>query len=56
MPFNVPNEGQGSGSFFIVLPRTAIDKRKLELELELYDGDQKIEDVKTNFLGPVYEQ
>src|SRR5690606_31338425 len=46
---NVPNEGQGSGSFFIVLPRTAIDKRKLELELELYDGDQKIEDVKTNF-------
>ncbi len=53
---NVPNEGQGSGSFFIVLPRTAIDKRKLELELELYDGDQKIEDVKTNFLGPVYEQ
>src|SRR5690606_36028966 len=49
----VPNEGQGAGSFFIVLPREAITKRKLELELELYNGDKKIEDVKTNFLGPV---
>lgn len=49
----VPNEGQGSGSFFIILPRKDINRRKLEVELELYNGEEKINDIKTNFLGPV---
>ena len=49
----VQEEGQGSGSFFIVLPRTAIHSRKTQLKLALYNGDTKIDVVKTNFLGPV---
>ena len=52
----VKKEGQGSGSFFIVLPRTAIHTRKLELELGIYNGNSKIDVVKTNFLGPISEQ
>ncbi len=49
----IEKEGQGSGSFFIVLPNTHIKNRKTELVLDLYEGDKKIASMKTNFLGPV---
>jgi cytochrome c oxidase accessory protein FixG len=49
----VQEEGQGSGSFFVVLPKQMIHKRKTEIKLGLYEGDKKIAVVKTNFLGPV---
>jgi cytochrome c oxidase accessory protein FixG len=49
----VEKEGQGGGSFFVVLPKQMIHKRKTEIELGLYEGDKKIAVVKTNFLGPV---
>lgn len=50
---NVQAEGQGSGSFFVVLPRTDIHERKKVIELGLYHGNTRIDIVKTNFLGPV---
>jgi cytochrome c oxidase accessory protein FixG len=50
---DVAKEGQGSGSFFIVLPKKSIHDRKSELHLGLYEGEKKIAVVKTNFLGPV---
>ena len=50
---NVQDEGQGSGSFFIILPREVIRNRKTLLKLGLYEGDKKIDVVKTSFLGPV---
>jgi cytochrome c oxidase accessory protein FixG len=49
----VAKEGQGSGSFFVVLPRKDLKNRKTEIRLGLFDGDKKVADVKTNFLGPV---
>jgi cytochrome c oxidase accessory protein FixG len=49
----IAKEGQGSGSFFIVIPKKDIQKRKTELKLGLYEGENKIMVVKTNFLGPV---
>jgi cytochrome c oxidase accessory protein FixG len=49
----VEKEGQGSGSFFIVLPNTHIKNRKTELVLDLYEGEKKVASMKTNFLGPV---
>lgn len=52
-PIHVKKEGQGSGSFFIVIPRKAIMERKTELKLYLYEGDRILDRVKTNFLGPV---
>ena len=51
----VAKEGQGSGSFFIVLPKTKIHQRSLPVKLSLYEGSVKITDVKTNFLAPVSE-
>lgn len=49
----IEKEGQGSGSFFVVLPNTHIKNRKTELELDLYEGEKKVGSMKTNFLGPV---
>lgn len=49
----VQSEGQGSGSFFVVLPKRLIQQRKTEITLGLYEGNKKISVVKTNFLGPV---
>lgn len=50
----VKEEGEGSGAFFIVLPRSGIHERKTSLRLGLYAGSKKIDVVKTNFLGPAY--
>lgn len=51
----VKNEGQGSGSFFVVLPASEIHKRSSNITLGLYDNGRKITDVETKFLGPVLE-
>ncbi len=50
---HVQSEGQGAGSFFVILPKTEIHNRKTDLILGLYQGNKKIEVLKTSFLGPV---
>jgi cytochrome c oxidase accessory protein FixG len=50
---HVKKEGQGAGSFFIILPKQTIKQRKTVLHVGLYEGDKKITVVKTNFLGPI---
>ncbi|HEY8399045.1 MAG TPA: cytochrome c oxidase accessory protein CcoG [Flavihumibacter sp.] len=52
-PIIVKEEGQGSGSFFVVLPRHQIHARKNALKLGLYRGNERIDQIKTTFLGPV---
>ncbi len=51
---NVQKEGQGSGSFFITIPKKRIQQRKTVLKIGLYQGDKRIDIVKTSFLGPLY--
>jgi hypothetical protein len=51
----VEKEGQGTGSFFVVLPKKTIHNRKTSLVLELYVGKKMVSSTKTNFLGPVGE-
>lgn len=46
-------EGQGEGTFFIVLPRKAVNKRKSTLKIGLYEGNQQVLRMRTTFLGPV---
>lgn len=48
----VKREGQGKGSFFIVLPRDVIEARKTKLKIGVYEGDHKITTLATNFMGP----
>ena len=41
------------GSLFIEMERTSLKGRKNRLVVELYSNGEKIEVIKTNFLGPV---
>jgi len=50
---HVEKEGQGSGSFFVILPKNIIHERKTTISLALYEGDKLLSEVKTSFLGPV---
>lgn len=49
----VPKEGQGSGEFFITLPKNIIKERSSPIKIDLLSNHQKITTLKTNFLGPV---
>jgi len=51
----VAKEGQGSGTFFVILPKSSIHARKTKIRLGFYQGDHKISESSTNFLGPVGE-
>lgn len=48
----VKREGQGKGSFFVVLPRNIIESRKTELKIGIYNGSTRITTLSTNFMGP----
>ena len=49
-------EDEGGGTFFVILPRGSIAGRKTPLHIGLYEGDKKIDELRTNFLGPVRNQ
>lgn len=51
---NIKPGEQGEGTFFIVLPRTAITKRKSTLHISLYAGSKNTVALKTTFLGPIH--
>ena len=51
----VKNDGEGTGSFFVILPNQVVANRKTELKIGLYDKNKRIDILKTNFLGPVYD-
>jgi cytochrome c oxidase accessory protein FixG len=51
---HVQKEEQGAGAFFVVLHNKSISERKTTIKLGLYEGNRKISEVTTNFLGPVY--
>lgn len=41
------------GALFIELPKDALDSRKTKLKVKVYSGEEEVDVVKTNFLGPV---
>lgn len=49
---HVKKSGQGSGTFFVVLPNTALKSRKTKLRVGIYEDDKKITELTTNFMGP----
>jgi cytochrome c oxidase accessory protein FixG len=48
----VKKEEESSGTFFVVLPKEAVNGRKTKIKLGLYEGNRKIDEIQTNFLGP----
>ncbi len=48
----VPKESYFQTSFFVRIDRQLIEKRKTPIVLGVYQGDKRIETIKTTFLGP----
>ena len=48
----VPKESYFQTSFFVKIDRQLVAKRKTPIVLGVYQGDKKIETIKTTFLGP----
>jgi len=49
----VKKEEEGAGNFFIILPKQTIRQRKTSLRIGLYEDNKKIDEIRTNFLGPL---
>ncbi|MFB6455934.1 cytochrome c oxidase accessory protein CcoG [Chitinophaga sp. Hz27] len=49
----VKAEGQGEGTFFIVLPKTAVQGRKSKIRIGLYENNMLISSINTTFSGPI---
>ncbi len=48
----VPKQGMKNGTLFIEINQNLLENDKTKLELEVYDGNKKIETSRTSFLGP----
>ncbi|MDR3716392.1 MAG: cytochrome c oxidase accessory protein CcoG [Puia sp.] len=48
----VRKEDEGTGTFFVILPKQGIHGRKTRIRLGLYEGSRKMDEIQTNFLGP----
>ena len=49
----VPATGNVESVFFIELPRESITATTTKLEIELYKNEEKIDEIKTSFVGPI---
>ncbi|MBP7390316.1 MAG: cytochrome c oxidase accessory protein CcoG [Chitinophagales bacterium] len=47
----VPSESIGDGVFFVIMDKSEIHNRKNKIEIGVYSGDKKIDEVKTNFVA-----
>ena len=50
--FKVPKQGMNSGTLFIEINQFLLETDKTKLEIEVYNGNEKIETTTTNFLSP----
>jgi polyferredoxin len=48
----VPKQGMNSGTLFIEINQNLLNNDKTKIEIDVYDGDKKIETATTNFLSP----
>lgn len=51
----VKPESKLDGQFFLTLPASSMKGQKTKIVIDVYQGDQKLERVKTSFLGPIYQ-
>jgi polyferredoxin len=50
--FKVPKQGMNGGTLFIEINQYLLETDKTKLEIEVYNGNEKIETATTNFLSP----
>ncbi|GAB4136195.1 MAG: cytochrome c oxidase accessory protein CcoG [Bacteroidia bacterium] len=49
----VGSESKAVGTFFLSRPKNSIHDRKTKIKIHVYSGEEELETVSTNFLGPV---
>ncbi len=49
----VDKTSKAESTFFIVLPKSAVTKRKTPITIGIYSGNERLETLTTNFLGPI---
>jgi len=52
---DVKKEDESSGNFFVVLPKEMLHNRKTKIKIGLYQGENRIDVISTNFLGPILQ-
>jgi cytochrome c oxidase accessory protein FixG len=52
-PLRLVKEAKGETEFFILLPKEKIIERKTTVYIGIYSGKEKLQTVKTTFLGPI---
>ncbi len=52
-PISLKREDEGTGTFFVVIPRNLLRQRKTAIRIGLYEGNKRIDEIRTNFLGPL---
>ena len=48
----VPKQGMKSGTLFVEINQYLLESDKTTLEIDVYDGNKKIETSETSFLSP----
>lgn len=51
-PITIPGEIT-NGAFFIEMPKTALQKRNTPMQIQIIRGEEIIDEIKTQFLGPI---
>ena len=51
-PHSIPKSGKIEGAFFVEMPADQLSGRKTSLKIEIISNGKKIDEAKTNFLGP----
>lgn len=51
----VKAESKYDGQFFLILPSDKLTGNKAKVVFDIYMNDEKIESLKTSFLGPIYQ-
>ncbi|MEM6736615.1 MAG: cytochrome c oxidase accessory protein CcoG [Bacteroidota bacterium] len=49
---NLESQGKGEGAFFVIIPPDKLTKMSEKIKIGVFSGDEQIETIKTNFLGP----
>jgi cytochrome c oxidase accessory protein FixG len=49
---NVPKQGMNSGTLFVEINHYLLESDKTKIEIDVYNGDKKIQTTTTNFLSP----
>ena len=44
--------GMSQGTLFIIIPKSALQHRKTQLKMSVYQGNQKLESFETTFMAP----